>query len=77
MNVSAAVGFSVTWSDNVFTGFSVNVPAGQKWRIDAGYVAHTYQFEVWRSCSDTGAKRIGTGWADRYSHLVYHGYRVA
>jgi len=75
--VSAGIGFDVTWTGTVGTAYIIQVPAGQHMAIDAGYVSNEYRFEIWERCTHLpNSKKVGTGNASKYSHIVYKTRRL-
>jgi hypothetical protein len=69
--VSAAVGFSVTWTDTQTYKYSTTVPGGACWTIRAYNTMDNYAFEVWQSAFIGPDFKVGTGRAKRFMGIKF------
>jgi len=69
--VSAAVGFSVTWTDTQTYKFATTVPGGACWTIRAYNNMDNYAFEVWQNAFIGPDFKVGTGRAKRFMGIKF------
>ena len=69
--ISAAVGFSVTWTDTQTYTYSTTVPSGACWTIRAYNTMDNYAFEVWQHAFIGPDFKVGTGRAKRFMGIKF------
>ena len=74
--VSAGVGFNVTQSTTVQYSYSMDVPAGKTYEIDAHDVFRRTYFQVYYNPLIGSAYWVGSGWADRFIGVAYSWWEV-
>jgi hypothetical protein len=69
--ISAAVGFSVTWTDSQTYKYSTTLPSGACWTIRAYNTMDNYAFEVWQNAFIGPDFKVGTGGAKRFMGIKF------